>query len=207
MKNKKVLFSKSRLIVSVAIGLAVASFLGIMVPFSQKCENIRENVFRLHILANSDSEEDQALKLVVRDGILDLAEEMFKDSVDKAEAIESAKENTLKIKQEAERVLAEKGYDQKVEISVGKAWFNTREYDDFTLPAGEYDALKVVIGEGEGKNWWCVMFPAVCIPAATAEIDDALDKEESEIVHNKTVYKPCFKIVEIFESIKRFFKR
>lgn len=207
MKNKKVLFSKSRLIVSVAIGLAVALFLGIMVPFSQKCENIRENVFRLHILANSDSEEDQALKLVVRDGILDLAEEMFKDSADKAEAIESAKENTLKIKQEAERVLAEKGYDQKVEISVGKAWFNTREYDDFTLPAGEYDALKVVIGEGEGKNWWCVMFPAVCIPAATAEIDDALDKEESEIVHNKTVYKPCFKIVEIFESIKRFFKR
>ncbi len=207
MKKTKNLFSKKRLITATALGLAVAAFLAIMVPFMEKCENIRENVFRLHILANSDSKADQQLKLSVRDSVLILADEMFKNAKSEAEAIEAAKNNIELIKATAEQKLAELGSYDSVSVSVGTAWFNTREYDDFTLPAGEYDALKIVIGEGEGKNWWCVMFPSVCIPAATGKIEDALTQKESDIVHGKTVYKPCFKIVEIFESIKRFFKR
>lgn len=196
----------SKLIISMGLAIAVA-VTSVAVPFNRKCENIRNSVFRLHIIANSDSEVDQAMKLKVRDGMLDLAENLFKDAADHIEAKEIAEQNIGLLKQNAIETLAKNGCSEDVSVTVGKAWFGTREYDDFTLPAGEYDALRIVIGEGEGKNWWCVMFPAVCLPAAKGDIEDALDSAETEIVKGKIKYKAAFKIVEIYESVKRFFKK
>ena len=195
-----------KLIISAGLALAVA-VTSVIIPFNRKCENIRNSVFRLHIIANSESESDQSLKLKVRDGMLELAEDLFADAKGYIEAKEIAEKNIGLLRQNAKETLAKNGCDSDVMVSVGKAWFGTREYEDFTLPAGEYDALRIVIGEGEGKNWWCVMFPAVCLPAAKGDIEDALDSPETEIVKGGKKYKAAFKIVEIFESVKRFFKK
>lgn len=195
-----------KLIISTGLALAVA-VTSVIIPFNRKCEKIRNSVFRLHIIANSDSKSDQSLKLKVRDGMLELGEELFKDAKDYIEAKEIAEQNIDILRQNAKETLAKNGCDSDVTVSVGKAWFGTREYEDFTLPAGEYDALRIVIGEGSGKNWWCVMFPAVCLPAAKGDIEDALDSPETEIVKGGKKYKAAFKIVEIYESVKRFFKK
>lgn len=202
MKRKNIL----KLIISLALGFSVA-FAAVIIPFEQKCEGIRQNVFRLHILANSDSKQDQDLKLAVRDAVLRLADGLFAEAKTEEQAKKIAAENIELLTQKANDTLKENGSSQTATVSVGKAYFGTREYENFTLPAGEYDALRIIIGEGEGKNWWCVMFPAVCVPAARGDIDDALNEEQSEIVKGGTKYKPAFKIVEIFESIKRFFKK
>ena len=195
-----------KLIISSSLALVVG-VASVIIPFNKKCDNIRNSVFRLHIIANSDSSSDQELKLKVRDGMLTLAEELFRDATNSFEAQEIAEQNIEILQQNAIKTLRENGYESEVTVSVGKAWFGTREYEDFTLPAGEYDALRIVIGEGEGKNWWCVMFPAVCLPAAKGDIEDALDSGETEIVKGGKKYKAAFKIVEIYESVKRFFKK
>ncbi len=203
MKKVRALFCKKRLLVSLAVGLT-AAMLCAMIPFGVKCEEIRGSVLRLHIIAASDSKRDQELKLMVRDRLLECSDTLLEDSDTLEAAIASAREGSEQLKSAAEAVLRENGCEASVSVSVGKAWFNTREYEDFTLPAGEYEALRVVIGEGQGKNWWCVMFPAVCLPAAAAEIDDALDEDGARIVHGKTVYRPAFGIVELYERIKKF---
>lgn len=195
-----------KLIISSSLALVVG-VASVIIPFNKKCDNIRNSVFRLHIIANSDSSSDQELKLKVRDGMLTLAEELFRDATNSFEAQEIAEQNIEILQQNAIKTLRENGYESEVTVSVGKAWFGTREYENFTLPAGEYDALRIVIGEGEGKNWWCVMFPAVCLPAAKGDIEDALDSGETEIVKGGKKYKAAFKIVEIYESVKRFFKK
>ena len=202
MKRKNIL----KLIISLTLALCITLAVAI-IPFEQKCEGIRQSVFRLHILANSDSSEDQELKLAVRDAVLGMANELFANAETEEQAKAIAGENIELLTLKAEQTLRNLGCNDSVSVSVGKAWFGTREYQDFTLPAGEYDALKIVIGEGEGKNWWCVMFPAVCVPAAKGDIEDALDQDQAEIVKGGPKYKPAFKIVEIFESIKRFFKK
>lgn len=202
MKKNTVL----KLIISTSLALVVG-VVSVIIPFNKKCDKIRNSVFRLHIIANSDSESDQELKLKVRDGMLTLAENLFKDATNNFEAQKIAEQNIEILQQNAIKTLRENGCDSEVAVSVGKAWFGTREYEDFALPAGEYDALRIIIGEGEGKNWWCVMFPAVCLPAAKGDIEDALDSPETEIVKGGKKYKAAFKIVEIYESVKRFFKK
>ena len=165
-ENKKIILA------SLAFGL-VFSILMSLCSFNAECNTIRESVFRIHILANSDSNYDQELKLKVRDELLELSDNIFATCKTRAEAEEKTIENLSLFKKKAEEVIKEQGYDYPVKMSVGKADFNTRHYDNFTLPAGTYDALRVEIGKGEGKNWWCVMFPPVCVPSATnAEIGD-----------------------------------
>lgn len=204
MKNGSKILSKGRAVAALAAGLVIA-IVAAMLPFGAKCAEIRKSVFRLHIIAASDSSRDQALKIKVRDGLLSLTDEIFSGARTAAEAEEAARNNIAALREKAAETLRENGCSDSVSLTVGTAWFNTREYDDFTLPAGEYEALRVVIGEGKGKNWWCVMFPAVCLPAASAEIDDALDEDSSEIVHGKTIYKPAFGIVELYERIRKLF--
>ena len=106
----------------------------------------------------------------------------------------------------ANRVIAEEGLNYKVTVKIGKTFFETREYDDFTLPAGEYDALIVEIGEARGKNWWCVIFPGVCVPAQKANLKDSVGKKSAQIAENPRPYKIRFKSVEIYEKIKRKLK-
>ena len=174
--------------------------------FDRKYEDIKNGVLRLHILAASDSEEDQALKLLVRDRVLKASEDVFSSCATVHEAKAAALENKDMLTAAANEVLKENGCPDTVSFALENTWFDEREYDGFTLPAGEYEALRMVIGEGNGHNWWCVMFPSVCIPAATDETGErfsaALGDSEADMVENHIKYKAKFKIVEVFESIK-----
>lgn len=173
--------------------------------------NIADSVFRLHVIANSDSKEDQELKLKVRDELLSYMNIISKDSTNKQEAMQIANEHKEEFIQIAEKVIKENGYNYTVNVQVGKADFPTKYYGDITLPAGTYDALKVQIGEAKGKNWWCVMFPPLCfVDVSTGivpdnskqELKQSLDNEEYDLIsktdNNEISFK--FKIVELFQN-------
>ena len=173
--------------------------------------NIADSVFRLHVIANSDSKEDQELKLKVRDELLSYMNIISKDSTSKQEAMQIANEHKEEFIQIAEKVIKENGYNYTVNVQVGKADFPTKYYGDITLPAGTYDALKVQIGEAKGQNWWCVMFPPLCfVDVSTGivpdnskqELKQSLDDEEYDLIsktdNNEISFK--FKIVELFQN-------
>lgn len=173
--------------------------------------NIADSVFRLHVIANSNSKEDQELKLKVRDELLSYMNIISKDSTSKQEAMQIANEHKEEFTQIAEKVIKENGYNYTVNVQIGKADFPTKYYGDITLPAGTYDALKVQIGEAKGQNWWCVMFPPLCfVDVSTGIVPDnskqelkrSLDNEEYDLIsktdNNEISFK--FKIVELFQN-------
>ncbi len=172
--------------------------------FDAKCDEIRSNVLRLHILANSDETYDQELKLKVRDRLLTVSTEVFGGCETEEQAVALAKENIRRFTDEAKNVIIENGFDYDVTVEVADTVFETRDYEGFSLPAGTYEALRVLIGEGKGKNWWCVMFPAVCLPAAGdgKSFSGVLSNETAQIVEQPTKYKARFKMVELFEKTK-----
>lgn len=173
--------------------------------FSYQCNDIRNRVFRLHILANSDSEYDQNLKLKVRDRLLLEGLSVFSVSKNLDEAIVSANRNIEDFCEAAKDELRKNGCNYDVTASVADSFFDTRTYEETTLPAGEYTALQIKIGKAEGKNWWCVMYPSLCVPASTQKIDDVLPNDETEIVENKDKYIVKFKVVEWYETVKSWF--
>lgn len=179
-----------------------------LADFEQKCNDLKQNVLRLHIIANSDSAEDQAIKLKIRDELLKKSGGLFDTVGNKQDAIDMVNKNRDFLTEIAQNVLNSEGKTEPVSISVGKTYFNTRVYDNFTLPAGEYDAVRVLIGKAEGKNWWCVMFPSICIPAAEKEhkLTEAVDEKSAEIAENAPRYEMRFKIVELYESLKNKLK-
>lgn len=176
--------------------------------FEAKCNDLKENILRLHIIANSDSAEDQAIKLKIRDELLKKSNGLFETARNKEDAIKLVNENTDFLKESAQKVLIKEGKTQPVNISVGKAYFDTRVYENFTLPAGEYEAVKVLIGKAEGKNWWCVMFPSMCVPAAEKEhkLTEAVNEKSAEIAENAPRYEMRFKVIEWYEAIKNKLK-
>lgn len=185
----------------------ILSCLFSMTGFCGACDDIQNEVFRLHILANSDSEDDQNLKLYVRDGLLEYTEQLFKNCKNKEQSKTTALKNIDNIKQKAKNLISEYGYNYSVDVYVTNMGFNTRVYENFTLPAGNYDALRIVIGEGKGHNWWCVLYPALCVPSAKGnELNSVLNEKEQDIVLESDSYTVKFKIVEIFEDICNFFK-
>lgn len=193
-----------KLKLAIFLGLILAVAFSSVNSFFKECENIRRDTLRLHIMANSDSKEDQELKLEVRNEILKQKGESLKEikSLDKAQ--ERVKESLSEIEEIAKKVVREKGKDYPVSATLDKSYFTTRYYENFTLPAGNYNALKVTIGSGEGKNWWCVLYPPLCLPASMKdeELSEFLSEGEIELIRseNKTEYK--FLLVEIFEKIK-----
>ena len=124
---------------------------------------LRENFLRLHVVGASDSKEDQDVKLLVRDAVLASLEEGLDDLTDPAAAYDYVARMLPKVKEAADRCLQEAGFSDTVQVSLTEEAFPSRDYDTFSLPAGVYQALRVVIGEGEGKNWWCVVFPQLCV--------------------------------------------
>lgn len=179
-----------------------------VIPFQAECNQISNEVFRLHILANSDSEEDQNLKLKVRDRLLKYTDEIFNSASSSQEAESLAKENLQKLEAIAQDEVYANGYDYEVKAEIVNMYFTTRYYDRYTMPSGMYDALRITIGSGEGHNWWCVMYPSICLSAAVdsdEKVDNTFSKEQREIVKgNECQYK--FKIVEVFEKIVSFFE-
>lgn len=189
--------------ISIILSLII-SIIFSTVSFAFTCEKIRESVLRLHVLAASNSEEDQSLKLKVRDALLAEGADIFDGSVDIENAIEKITPKISFLESVAKKVVAENGFDYDVKITLEKEFFTTRTYDKTTLPAGKYLALRVVIDNGKGHNWWCVMFPALCLPAARAntDVEAVLGKKGTRLVSKNPKYEPRFKIVEIIEEIK-----
>lgn len=168
-------------------------------------DTVREECLRLHVLADADSEADQSVKLQVRDAILEETGELFLSCPTASEAVSRASANKEKIETAAERVLRENGFSYGAEVFIEEEYFSTRQYEGVSLPAGNYTALKVILGEGEGHNWWCVMFPPLCLPAVTEKQEDSVygvfGENGGNLVTGKSGYKVKFRIVEIVENI------
>lgn len=187
--------------VFVPIFLLAVFIITVITPIITMSEDISTKVFRLHILANSDENNDQELKLYVRDKVLAEAGEIFYDCKSLNDAISVTKDSISTIQSIVDNAIKEKGYNYTAKLKVTKEFFNTRYYNNFTLPAGTYDCLKIEIGKAMGHNWWCVMYPNVCLSGCTEEFDKELSDEElSFITNDKYIVK--FKIVEIYEKIK-----
>ena len=173
----KIITKERILTLSMLFGAAAAVLFGSFSVFAKDCEEMPDKLFRLHILANSDSEEDQRLKYELRDYLLTDMEEIFADCASAAEAKEAARKNLVLITEKSQQFVYDKGYDYTVTASVENVYFTTRQYGGFTAPAGNYDALRILIGEGEGHNWWCVMFPPLCL-GAVEEYESSNSDEE-----------------------------
>ncbi len=136
-------------------------------------QRLNEDLIRLHVVANSDSPEDQNIKLQVRDAVVNSLRQEFANMTDVEQAKAYLRENLPKIQKVANEVLEKAGFDGSAVVSLCKEAFPTRKYDTFTLPAGVYEALRIIIGRGEGHNWWCVVFPSLCLPATSGGFTEA----------------------------------
>ena len=189
--------------ISVTVGIVVAILFSIC-SFAKTSEEIRSDVLRLHVIANSDTSVDQNLKLRLRDYILQEGKDIFNGRVNVENAVEKIEPVLPELEKSAKAFVNQAGFDYDVKISLSNEYFTTRTYETVTLPAGKYLALRVVIGSGEGHNWWCVMFPPMCVPAADKkdEIENVFSEKEIKLVESKPKYEPRFKVVEIYEQLK-----
>lgn len=187
-------------------------FLSIVSVCEQMQKDISDGIVRLHIVANSESVHDQNVKLKVRDAVIEAQSEIFVDGIKK----ELTKEEKKKLLDVTIEVLnkEEVGYGAKVET--GKFYFPTKKYENITLPAGNYDAVKVILGNAEGQNWWCVMYPPLCFTkSAVGKADEkslnilkeSLTEFEYEIISQESIKTvPAFKLVETWHKIKEKLK-
>lgn len=181
------------------IAILIITMLIAILPTEAEGE-IYEDTLRLHIIANSDSLEDQALKLEIRDFVLTEYGQRLKGYRSMEEATAEVERLLSDIETAASEKLSKMGYHYTVEALLGQEWYDTREYDDFTLPSGYYTSLRIIIGSGEGKNWWCVMYPPLCLELATEEAptdDGIIDYTKEEVALIKSgKYNVKFKILE-----------
>lgn len=172
-------------------------------------EDLENSVFRLHVIANSDSKEDQNLKYIVRDKLLQYMNSYLSNTSTKEDAIKIANEHLDEFKQVAINTIKEQGYSYNVNVKVGNFEFPTKTYGDISLPAGFYDALRVEIGEAKGQNWWCVMFPPLCFVDVTSgvvpeeskkELQNNLSEEEFALIsdNQSSNIQFKFKLLEFF---------
>ncbi len=166
---------------------------------------IYDTVIRLHVLANSDSETDQAVKLLVRDAILAECSALFSETKTTEEALSQIESAAKQMEQIADRVLEENGFSYRATAVFGTETYPTREYDGVTFPAGEYRSLRILLGEGGGQNWWCCLFPPLCMSASTAEdsLDSVgLDPSSGKVFTDRT-YRFRLKLLEWFSCFTR----
>lgn len=178
-----------------------------LIPFQAECKEISKEVFRLHIMANSDNEYDQNLKIKVRDRVIIYTQNLFENASSKEEAEKLISDNLQNIANAAYQEVIENGYNYTVKAQITNMYFTTREYERYTLPSGMYDALRITIGEGKGHNWWCVMYPSICISSVETQdlrAKEVFNGEQYNIVHNEQ-YQYKFKVVEVFEKLCTLF--
>lgn len=188
-------------IIMLCAGIFGCAAFGAFRTFAENCEGVCGKVLRLHIPANSDSAEDQTIKLRVRDVILEKYGEMLSDCESLPAAVSRAETLLPEIEDTANAFLRENGFSYTADAELTDMWFSTREYDRLILPAGNYKALRITLGSGEGHNWWCVIFPQLCLPAVTK----TPDSEEQEVL--ETFGKPQKVTVKfaLFEWISGLF--
>lgn len=180
------------------LGLLLSAALSPAAAFGKRCAAARSGVLRLHILAASDSASDQADKLAVRDALLAYTEPMFEGCSGLAETEAAVRDALPGIEAEADRVLESRGSADRAQAKLVRMWFETRSYGDLTLPAGTYTALRVSIGAAQGKNWWCVLFPQLCVGTASQRQQAERAFEEMGI---EPTYKLGFAGVELVERM------
>ncbi len=200
--------SKRRWIRAVSGGLLLCLLLSLCGLYGQ-CDGVRDKVVRLHILAHSDSDEDQALKLQVRDAVVEAAAGWLDSAADAEEALALAQTQLPRLQQVAQDTVTAAGYTYPVQVTLCRMYFTTRQYDAVTLPAGMYEAVRVTIGEGKGRNWWCVVYPPLCAGAAADRqgLADVLDPAGQQLVEGGDRFIVRFKIVEWLENLMYFFRR
>ena len=153
------------------IGLLLASFIGVA-SLARDHRYLTEHVIRLHVVANSNSEADQQLKLQVRDGVTAYLAAQADPNMTAQQAAQWVQSHLPQLQKVAQSSAAAAGWTGDVRVSFAREAFPTREYETFSLPAGVYRSLRITLGEGEGKNWWCVVFPSLCLPATTEDFQD-----------------------------------
>ncbi len=200
---------------SICIGLFVTFLVALIITFNtmetyaeETSEDLAESVLRLHIRANSNTEEDQALKIKVRDALLEEFRPELSTAKTKEELVKVINKNHDRIIKTAENVIIQNGYDYDVRAKVGEAYLETKQYGDVYLPAGTYDALIIEIGSGLGNNWWCVLFPPLCYVGADTTIPEkdrailkqSLTDEEYDVITNQNDIEVQlkFKILEMY---------
>ena len=176
-------------------------------PFAAACAQLPQNVVRLHVVAHSNREEDQAVKLLVRDAVLEEASRWYEGAATMEEASAALCVHLESLGDTARQTLADQDMDYSATVQMTEMYFPTRDYGSFRLPAGRYRTLQITLGEGAGKNWWCVVFPSLCLPAASQEEALlALPEAEREIVENSQAYQVKFKVVELWESLREWLR-
>ena len=195
-----------KIFMKILVSCTLISVMFSFMSLESTCSELENDIFRIHIRANSDSELDQNLKLIVRDKILDEISPLYNEVTSKEQAIDITRDNLTLIEEVAEKVVTSNGYDYDIKASIMSERFDTRYYEDFTMPAGVYDTLLVEIGEGVGQNYFCVMFPTLCVGSATdMSMKEILAEDEYELItENDYVFK--FKVVEYFEKISSYFE-
>ena len=176
-------------------------------PFAAACGQLPRDVVRLHVVANSNGAEDQAVKLLVRDAVLEEAACWYQGAGSMEEASSQLCTHLQSIAGAARQVLGEQGVGYSATAQMTEMYFPTRDYGDFRLPAGRYRTLRVTLGEGAGKNWWCVVFPSLCLPAATQE--EALltlPEGERQVVEGGRDVQVKLKAVELWESLREWLR-
>lgn len=176
-------------------------------PFAAACGQLPQDVVRLHVVANSNGAEDQAVKLLVRDAVLEEAARWYQGAGSMEEASSQLCTHLQSIAGAARQVLGEQGVGYSATAQMTEMYFPTRDYGDFRLPAGRYRTLRVTLGEGAGKNWWCVVFPSLCLPAATqGEALLTLPEGERQVVEGGQGVQVKLKAVELWESLREWLR-
>jgi len=170
--------------------------------------SLSEKVIRLHVIANSDSKADQALKLQVRDAILAKTETLLTGNETREEAETILRQNLTELSYTASLVISREGFSDQAAVSLGTVWYPTRRYETLSLPAGNYESLRVIIGEGEGHNWWCVVFPTNCLGAVTEESQQTANltgEDYALLTEDTPAYAIRFKTIEWLSALRRHF--
>lgn len=197
-------------LISLILSGAAMLFLLLLLPM-QSGENLYDSVIRIHVLANSDSKEDQERKLAVRDAILKYTRNSLSLGENREDAKAVLEENLDQLEQVAKKTLEENGSLHEVKIILGEEYYPTREYETLSLPAGTYLSLQVQIGDAQGKNWWCVLFPPLCL-SSSVEAEDALagagmtEENVATVTEDKPVYRIRFKLLEFLQETKKSVK-
>ena len=197
----------NRIEISILIAFIFSVIFSNVLVFGNEYNRLKSNIVRVHILANSNSTTDQLLKYKIKDDIYFYLSKMLKDVKDKCEASKIINNNLGNILKIARKIIKDNNFNYDVNVALTRSYFPTRRYDGFVLPAGYYDALKVIIGKGAGQNWWCVAFPPMCSPV---DCDDEkayeiLGKEQVDMIKKPCEYK--FAILEFIEELKQKIKK
>lgn len=186
----------------IIIVFLVSYILSNYTSFAMNVNDLRDSTLRIHILANSNSDEDQALKLEVRDAIITVTNDIYKLARSKQEAINIFNNNINRIEKVISETISKSNSMYEFNIELVNMYFTARNYDNIVMPAGEYDAIRVSIGEGKGENWWCVLYPSICVSTAIDKREPVFNDDQQDILENSQKYEVRFAILDVITNIK-----